>query len=274
MLITVNPPVIPNVFDPSGPRTHRPRAFTIFELLAVITLIVVLLTLLLPALQGAREAARQAVCASQLRQWGLGIYNYAMDQKMYLIWQDRDADEPGPVHSINDVVPHPMNHWPVRLIEMGLIESDFELSLLKCPTEVMGPLENFPISSSYGLNVGRGYGTSASDPFRGRHSQPEVAGAAADFYWPKLRDVPQPGDFAMVADSAQQEFDIVYGVLGQRIADDHGSHYGIRHRVGGNIAFFDNSVRYLKYEVAMFNYYGQNMTLVDPEYSGPLLTDP
>ena len=53
---------------PSNPVVGRRQwgAFTIFELLAVITIITVLLTLLAPAIGTARETARKTVCASNL----------------------------------------------------------------------------------------------------------------------------------------------------------------------------------------------------------------
>ncbi len=65
---------------------ERRTAFTIFELLAVITLITVLLTLLLPALQAARGTARQAICASNQRQLGIAVQLYVQDHRGKLAW--------------------------------------------------------------------------------------------------------------------------------------------------------------------------------------------
>ena len=67
-----------NQCKPSGP-----RAFTIVELLAVITIIALLLSLLLPALKTGREAARRSMCASNLRQCGIAEGNYAGMYKGY-----------------------------------------------------------------------------------------------------------------------------------------------------------------------------------------------
>src|SRR5687768_454140 len=52
------------------------RAYTIVELLVVITIIGVLLAILLPAIQAAREAARSAQCADHLRQLALATHAY------------------------------------------------------------------------------------------------------------------------------------------------------------------------------------------------------
>ena len=65
-------------------RASAPLGFTLIEVLVVVVIIALLLAILLPSLAKAREQARQAVCLSNLHQFGNAFSLYSADHKQFL----------------------------------------------------------------------------------------------------------------------------------------------------------------------------------------------
>ena len=59
---------------------RRPlHGFTLVELLVVISIIALLVSILMPALNKARDQAKAVACAAQMKQYGMAITYYVMD---------------------------------------------------------------------------------------------------------------------------------------------------------------------------------------------------
>jgi prepilin-type N-terminal cleavage/methylation domain-containing protein len=79
----------------------KKNGFTVTELIVVVTVIAALITILVPALGFARDIAFKTFCKNNLKQLGICVQSYAMENKVYpvcvgdvnLSWQEYFANE-------------------------------------------------------------------------------------------------------------------------------------------------------------------------------------
>ncbi len=156
------------------------RAFTLVELLVVITIIGMLMALLLPAIQAAREAGRRATCMNNQKNVSLALLNYESAKKAF----------PG---ILNRVYEHPTNQefninasWVVVLFPYlernDLWESwstnDLQvpaIDILSCPSSTPDTDSATGITT-YRVNAGRS-GSKRGMPYN---------------HWPPLPSPPYP----------------------------------------------------------------------------------
>jgi len=68
---------------------HKRRGFTLIELLVVIAIIALLMSILMPALARVRKQAKEAICQSNLKEWGavFSMYTGDWDGSFHMGWQ-------------------------------------------------------------------------------------------------------------------------------------------------------------------------------------------
>ena len=127
---------------------HRNRlhpAFTIVELLVVISVISVLISIILPTMAASRESARRVVCLNNLRSLGLAIQMYQDDHDRALPYANYDYSLPfGWTEPIDALGPYLDVDLP-SIDEHGDIISG---QPFRCPTDP-GECDQIGISYSY-----------------------------------------------------------------------------------------------------------------------------
>lgn len=129
---------------------QKNSAFTLIELLVVIAIIAILAAMLLPGLSVAKEQARRASCKSALRQLGLALQMYGLDNSERLPQGFRDD---GFSHSI----------W-ISTNTFNAIRQDSATNMSTCPS-LAGTFQYY--RAPYGHVIGFNYNGGHKKPWSG-----------------------------------------------------------------------------------------------------------
>ncbi len=147
-------------------RLNSVGAFSLMEVLVVISITSIMVGFLLPAINRSRELARQAICQSRLRQWGLAFEAYSsVNDGFYPHIDGRDRTEINPdspeeiadyYYGWVDVLPIFMNFKPWRDYE--LYKKPGSDTIFQCPSAkiIKGANYDYPYERigyfSYAMN--------------------------------------------------------------------------------------------------------------------------
>ncbi len=106
------------------------RAFTLVELLVVISILGLLMAILMPALQRAREQSKRAVCAANLKQIGVGFSLYLDQNNDRLPFASRMPSIGSP--------PLPIDDDPIFLADVLLPFLEDQAEVFHCPSDRPG----------------------------------------------------------------------------------------------------------------------------------------
>jgi len=200
------------------------KAFTLAELLVVISIIAVLLAVLIPALTKARQQSQKIVCSSNMRQMGIALQCY---------FEDNDTRLPNSSCHITD----PNQYW-LKILSKYLKQN----LLFKCPSDTAKEFIdwNKPLSgqgnkrwSSFALNA---LLDSKCSRFKGRYNRTKMI--------PK----PQYCIYAAESPSSWTSYDHIHPEQWADIREAKGKIAYDRHNKKSNYLFADGHTEILEIE--------------------------
>ena len=196
------------------------RGFTLIELLVVIAIIAILAAILFPVFAKAREKARQASCASNLKQIALAMLMYAQDyDEQFVRYYDAN---PARYAWMEKIMPY-MKNSQILICPSGV---GTNCQSINHPPETtkrarMG-------ATSYSMNIVR---------------LPYSGGSFYGIYGHEaLAKIEAPASMVMVGEGPCER---IWGEAYIARFNAHDNRYA-RHNGGGNFAFCDGHVKWLK----------------------------
>ena len=173
----------------------RHRAFTLTELLVVITILALLMTLSVSVLSGVRQRARTVACGANIRQLGLGLRQYDDVYQTFPHGFDFKGGCKAPGGWMGDARYELPGWWWYHFTGVVSERSQEMVKLLQCPSSRLDDpmLDRDPLCGKYGVN--RALCKGSPDWARSLYKKDFVGRPLS------LDDLGRPGSTLLVADS-------------------------------------------------------------------------
>ncbi|EIP96917.1 prepilin-type N-terminal cleavage/methylation domain-containing protein [Opitutaceae bacterium TAV1] len=240
------------------PARRRTAAFTLIELLTVIAIIGILAAILLTTLGKVRSLAYQAVCTSNLRQWGIALQMYATENRNKLpyegsaddvTWSQAQTGSQDTTSWFNALPPYvsmlAINNLPSGFgnsISAGQKKAWFQdkKMIFGCPADKRQALNNAAsyITPSYMMNsqLYESHGPT------GTKDGPNTENGGRQLTFDDFRDKAPLSRIAFLTEAGTADAGKTRGrVRGH--GDDQGYSLDCRHGDGANVVFLDGHVK-------------------------------
>ncbi len=175
---------------------HSRHAFTLVELLVVISIIALLMSILMPSLNRARSTAQRLVCSTQMRQSGIAVAMYLSDNKeTYMFYSDSALIK---TFNPKDSYQVANNRWYQKLLNGKYYEKP---EILACPSHKIPAAYNTKKINQgyYMLDTRLSYGMSIA--FGIDYSQSHYPARA----WQSFQ-IAKPSETILFTDSAHSKY--------------------------------------------------------------------
>jgi prepilin-type N-terminal cleavage/methylation domain-containing protein/prepilin-type processing-associated H-X9-DG protein len=245
-------------------KQRKVGGFTLIELLVVIAIIAILASMLLPALAKAKARAQQALCLSNMKQWGLASTLYVDDSNQVFPWPrfqvSSTAQQDNPLwgdivtfydlHIGNDVwfnaLPSYVGGKPLYVWANNTTNFTDTKSIFACPTAQSEGVNPSDVPSTHGymapqarplFNYGMNSKSLANQSSSATLKTGMIVHSSAFVLFSDVRD---RSDETPFFGSAANQIDLA-------TPHCYTTRFSARHNQGGNLTFGDGHAAFFKY---------------------------
>jgi len=235
---------------------QKRKAFTLVELLVVISIIALLLSILMPALSKVRDQARTVICKSQMSQWGQYTFLYAHDNDNKLCYLGSGDSTVEPYFWFDKLGAY-ISEKKVKEGIYAPASVNYNLKARQCPSSTKNNSSYIGVNSSGGITkcapfIYEMIGTVTNPPVKlsAIHQPGSLFGFVDVLSWCFHSPMHESGYFWLTVDYDHDGLDDSFWNVAA-FPNDSGMYNGARpknHSDGATLWMFDGHTEYIKFK--------------------------